>query len=102
MSQPRKKRATKIRASDVDPQHKYYLWLTSYLAKAGQNERVKHIANRTSPFVAPRESGVGAFSLTNIMLSLGLPNLRPPNNNASMHRRTQMPGRPASITLTAP
>jgi len=39
------------------------------LTKAGQNERVKHIANRTSPFVAPRESGVGAFSLTNNMLS---------------------------------
>lgn len=42
----------------------------SYLAKAGQNERVKDIANRTSPFVAPREAGLGAFSLTNIMLNL--------------------------------
>jgi len=36
------------------------------------NERVKDIANKTSPFVAPREAGVGAFSLTNIMLNLEL------------------------------
>jgi hypothetical protein len=46
--------------------------MASYLAKAGQNERVKDIANRTSPFVAPREAGVGAFSLTNTMLNLEL------------------------------
>jgi len=59
----------------------------SELAKAGQNERVRHIANWTSPFVAPSESGVGAFSLTNIMLSANArqPSLDKVNSAAIPH-----------------
>lgn len=68
--EPRKERAMKIHGSDIDTSYDHCPWLSSYLAKAGQKERVRHIANWTSPFVAPRESGVGAFCLTNIMLSL--------------------------------
>jgi hypothetical protein len=42
----------------------------THLTKAGATALEKHMASCTRPFVAPRDEGFGAFSLTSIMLAL--------------------------------